>query len=245
MKDNFSRRADLYAKYRPGYPAELFDFILSQVKERNAAWDCATGNGQSAKMLSRSFKKVFATDISQNQLDNAVQAENIIYSVQPAEATTFPENSFDLVTVSQAIHWLRFDEFYKEVKRVGRPGSWISVWMYGLFRISPGIDMLIDEHHFDRLAGYWDHERKYVDEHYATIPFPFEEIVCPGFSMSYEWTLAELEGYLLTWSALQKFISVNHFNPVDELVNRIEPLWSGRTMRIIFPLYMRMGRIHK
>src|SRR6185436_10659903 len=102
---------DVYAKYRPGYPTELFDFILSQVKKREAAWDCATGNGQSAKELSRSFKKVYATDISKTQIDNAVPAENIIYSVQPAEATAFPENSFDLVTVSQAIHWLQFEKF--------------------------------------------------------------------------------------------------------------------------------------
>lgn len=245
MKDNFSRQSDVYAKYRPGYPAELFDFMLSHVKKREAAWDCATGNGQSAKELSRSFKKVYATDISKTQIDNAVKAENIFYSVQPAEITSFPENSFDLVTVSQAIHWLQFEEFYKEVRRVGRPGSWISVWMYGLLRISPGIDALIDEHHFGTLAPFWDYERKYVDENYATIPFPFEEIVCPGFNMSYDWTLVELEGYLLTWSALQKFISANHFNPVVDLMKKIEPLWSGRTMRIFFPLYMRMGRIHK
>ena len=245
MKDNFSRQSDVYAKYRPGYPVELFDFIVEQVKNRESAWDCATGNGQSAKQLSRYFKKVFATDISQNQIDNAVQAENIVYSIQPAEETAFPENSFDLVTVSQALHWLQFEKFYKEVKRVGRPGSWIAVWMYGLLKISPAIDRLIEEHHFGTLALYWDYERKYVDEHYTTISFPFEEIDCPRFSIQLEWTMAELEGYLLTWSALQKFISANRFNPVEELMNKIEPLWSNKTMRIIFPLYMRMGKIHK
>lgn len=51
MKDNFSRQSASYAKYRPGYPPELFDFILSHVKGREAAWDCATGNGQAANQL--------------------------------------------------------------------------------------------------------------------------------------------------------------------------------------------------
>ena len=52
MKDNFSSQADHYARYRPSYPPELFEFIIAQVKEKDMAWDCATGNGQTAKGLS-------------------------------------------------------------------------------------------------------------------------------------------------------------------------------------------------
>jgi len=77
MKDNFSRQANVYAQYRPGYPKELFEYILGFVKEKDLAWDCGTGNGQSASELSTHFKKVFATDISQKQLDNAAAKENI------------------------------------------------------------------------------------------------------------------------------------------------------------------------
>ena len=71
MKDNFSKQADIYAKYRPQYPQELFDFILQHVDTKQNAWDCATGNGQSAKVLANYFENVFATDISQKQIDNA------------------------------------------------------------------------------------------------------------------------------------------------------------------------------
>ena len=131
MKDNFSSQAASYAQYRPGYPKELFDFILAQITGREVAWDCATGNGQTAKELAPYFEKVFATDISAKQLENAVQASNIFYSIQPAEQTNFEENSFDLVTVSQALHWIQFDPFYSEVKWVTRPGGWLAVWMYG------------------------------------------------------------------------------------------------------------------
>ena len=102
MKDNFSTQADIYARYRPRYPQELFEFIFERTANRQNAWDCATGNGQSAKVLARYFEKVFATDISQKQIDNAAQAVNIHYSVQPAEETNFADNTFDLITVSQA-----------------------------------------------------------------------------------------------------------------------------------------------
>ena len=246
MKDNFSRQADIYAKYRPGYPPELFDFILSSVKERNNAWDCATGNGQTAKELAPYFSKVFATDISARQLEQATVAPNIIYSVQPAEETNFPDHRFDLVTISQALHWLQFDAFYKEVKRVTKPGGWIAAWMYSMPEISPVIDEWLVVHFYkDTVGSYWDYERKYVDDNYATIPFPFDEISCPPFHIHFEWTLQELEGYINTWSALQKFISKNGFNPVGDFMKKIEPLWEGERMPVSFPVSMRMGQVNK
>lgn len=243
MKDNFSQQADLYASYRPAYPPELFEFILQHISNRQAAWDCATGNGQTAKELSCCFEKVFATDISRRQLDRAIPAANILYSVQPAEQTGFDNDSFDLVTVSQALHWFDFEKFYKEVKRVGKPGSWIAAWMYSLLRISNDIDKIIETYHFETLKAYWDPERKYVDEQYTTIPFPFEEIATPSFIISYDWSLSDLEGYLHTWSALQKFITAENDDPVPGLIATIRPLWQGTKMQVRFPLRLRMGRI--
>jgi hypothetical protein len=38
MKDNFSRQADIYAKYRPVYPQKLFDFILKHIAKKQNAW---------------------------------------------------------------------------------------------------------------------------------------------------------------------------------------------------------------
>ena len=52
MKDNFSKQADLYSKFRPGYPKKLFDFLLPFVPDKKNAWDCGTGNGQVAAKLS-------------------------------------------------------------------------------------------------------------------------------------------------------------------------------------------------
>ncbi|HEV7781080.1 MAG TPA: class I SAM-dependent methyltransferase [Chitinophagaceae bacterium] len=251
MKDNFSQQASLYAKYRPAYPPELFDFILGPIESKQSAWDCATGNGQTAKELAKHFNKVCATDISQKQLDNAGQARNIVYSLQPAEGTNFKDDQFDLVTVSQALHWFDFEKFYAEVKRVTRHGGWIAAWMYGLLSISPEIDELIHHYHFTTLGDHWDPERKYVDDNYAGIPFPFEPIKTPVFAIRYEWTIEELEGYFGTWSALQKFIAANGFSPVADLMKKIRPYWSKtlgeitEKRNVVFPLHLRMGAVSK
>ena len=246
MKDNFSQQANAYAKYRPTYPQELCDFILSKIERRDTAWDCGTGNGQTAKELAKYFKKVFATDISEKQIQNANKADNIFYSVQSAEQTNFPDNYFDLVTVSQALHWFDVNKFYSEVKRVAKSNAWIAVWMYSLANISPEIDKLVNVKHYkETLGDYWDYERKFVDDYYATLPFTFKEMQCPVFEMKFEWTLNELEGYLNTWSALQRFIAQHNFNPVDKLIEEIKPFWKQERMKIVFPVYMRMGQIEK
>lgn len=245
MKDNFSQQAGIYAKYRPHYPLELFDFVIGQARSKNKAWDCATGNGQSAQELSKYFEKVFATDISQKQIDHARQAPNIYYSVQPAERTTFADNSFDLITVSQALHWFEFDSFYKEVNRVGKPGSLLATWSYSLLNVSPEVDKLVREFYTGIIGPYWDKERRYVDNEYKTIPFPLKEIIAPHFAMQFSWTIDELQGYFNTWSALHKFIAANNFNPVNELVQKIRAHTTNEKLKIIFPLHIRMGRVEK
>ena len=244
MKDNFSRQANVYAQYRPGYPKELFEYILGFVKEKDLAWDCGTGNGQSASELSTHFKKVFATDISQKQLDNAAAKENVIYALEPAEKTSLADKSVDLITVAQAIHWFKFEAFYTEVKRVAKPGAAMAVWTYSLLKISGEIDKIISEYHFSTLEKYWDPERRYVDDGYASIPFPFTEIKTPGFNIELNWSLKDLEGYLDTWSALQKFIAANAYSPVKEVMNKIEEHWGEAEKRkIFFPVHLRLGLV--
>jgi ubiquinone/menaquinone biosynthesis C-methylase UbiE len=243
MKDRFSKQAAGYATFRPTYPKALYDFVLAQVGTKNTAWDCATGNGQVARDLAPHFREVFATDSSVEQIKKAAAANNIYYSVCPAEKTSFPDNTFDLITVGQAMHWLNFDQFYAEVRRVARKNAILAIWGYGLLKISPEIDVVISDFYVNVIGSYWDVERKHVDQHYKSIPFPFEEINAPEFEFSFSWTIAEVEGYLNTWSAVQKFIQANESNPVDALIAKIKPLWNGQKMIVSFPLFLRVGTI--
>ena len=118
MKDNFSAQAYAYARFRPGYPPQLFDFLFGLCRQFECAWDCATGNGQIAAVLSERFGQVEATDISEKQLQQAPQKSNIRYRVEPAETPSFTDASFDLIAVGQSAHWFDFDKFYPEVARV-------------------------------------------------------------------------------------------------------------------------------
>lgn len=245
MKDLFSQQAEAYRKHRPVYPQALYDYILQEVKEREAAWDCGTGNGQVAAALAGYFQEIEATDISENQLKNAEEKANVFYQLCQAESTYFDEDTFDLITVAQAIHWFDFESFYTEVRRVAKPGAVIAIWGYGLFRINPQIDALVDDFYTNVTGPYWEHERTYIDEQYKTIPFPFNEIkVAEHFSIEKEWSLDELRGFLNTWSSVQKYIKQKGKNPVDGFIESLKPLWPEEaSYTAVFPIFLRMGRV--
>jgi len=243
MKDNFSTQSDQYVKFRPTYPDELYQFLLSLVKTKDTAWDCGTGNGQVAQELSEHFKKVYATDISEKQIENAIQRKNILYKVESAERTSFPDKSFDLITVAQAIHWFDFGAFYKEVERTIKPNGVLAVIGYGLLSIDKDTDKIINRFYHEIVGPYWDKERKYVDEYYRTIPFPFKEIEAPKLYNTYEWNIEHLIGYVETWSAVQHYIKVNNQNPVDLVSKDLQQTWGINTTKTVkFPILLRIGK---
>lgn len=246
-KDIFSGHADIYVKYRPLYPRELYDFIFQHVPARNMALDCGTGNGQAAGVLAEYFTEVHATDISEKQVEKAIQRSNLHYHICNAEKTPFADNSFDLVTCATAAHWFRFDEFYREMKRVSRNNAVFACWAYSLCRTDqPELNALIDDFYYKKVYNYWDAERRYVEKEYNSIPFPFEEIKNPGFATKLLWDLETLEGYLNTWSAVQHFIQKNAVNPVTEWMQQIRTKFDPELkLQMTFPVFMRIGSIKK
>jgi ubiquinone/menaquinone biosynthesis C-methylase UbiE len=244
MKDNFSSKSSSYAKYRPTYPQELYQFLKEKLHKTEKAWDCGTGNGQVAGSLAKFFKEVQATDISQQQLDNAIRQPNIHYSVQTAEKTNFPDNNFDLITVAQAIHWFHFEAFYKEVARVLKPDGIIAVIGYSLFKSNPETDEVILKFYQDIVGPFWDEERKYLDEKYKTIPFPFKELESPVFEQEYEWTFNHVMGYLKTWSAVKHYEKANGENPVDLIEEELKATFGAKN-KVVFPILFRCGKLAK
>jgi SAM-dependent methyltransferase len=242
-KDMFSYQANNYAKYRPGYPKELFDHILQFVTEKNIAWDCATGNGQAAVALAPHFKKVIATDISEKQLSLAKPHANIQYQVASAEHTHFPDNSFDLITVAQAYHWFKFEAFEKEVRRVAKKDAVIAVWGYNLFsKNDVAIDAFIRKFYTEIVGPYWDNERKYVDDNYSSVPFNFPLLPAKEFSINVVWSKNDLIGYLNSWSSVQHFIETKKYNPIDNIINDLDLIWKNEKP-VSFPLFLKLGRV--
>jgi len=245
FEDHFSRRPEDYLRYRPTYPDELFAWLASLVSRRETAWDCATGNGQAALGLARYVQRVIATDASSEQIASAIPHERIEYRVMPAEKTDIPEASVDLVAVASALHWLDPEPFYAEVRRVVRPGGIIAAWSYREHEIEPAVGDVIMRYSREVVGSYWSPNIQRCWAGYRTIPFPFEAIATPEFSIERSWTMEEVLGFLGTWSSSQSFVADRGYDPRREIAEEFEEAWGDpRQRRIVrWPLVMRVGRI--
>lgn len=244
--NHFGEQSSDYLKFRPDYPLELYNYLVGLVEAHERAWDCGTGNGQTAIHLAPYFKEVIATDINQAQLDVAHKKDNIRYYCWPAEKTQIIHSSVDLITVSQALHWFNFNEFYAEAKRVAKPHSVIAAWSYSLGKINPALNQVIEKLYYKILGDtYWPKERKYIDEEYKTIPFPFKKIPTPDFAIEKQMNFSQLIGYLQTWSAVKEYEKYHHKNPVDFIQLDLKAAWgeidSVHTM--YWPIHLLVGQL--
>lgn len=242
--DHFSAQSGSYAEFRPGYPPALFRFLASQCAQAKFCWDVATGNGQAALSLVEHFTSVYATDASVNQVNLAPPHLRIRYAVEPAEKTTLTDHSCDLVTVAQAIHWFRHDDFYAEVRRVLKPGGLIAVWGYGLHSVDDAVDSVVKKYYSEIVGPHWPPQRKYIEEHYETVPFPFQKLAAPPFEITAEYSLGEMRGYLASWSATQGYIKQHGKNPLELVTSELKEAWGEAEKRTLhWPIYLKVGHV--
>ncbi|MEO8275061.1 MAG: class I SAM-dependent methyltransferase [Thermoanaerobaculia bacterium] len=242
---DFSPLAASYARGRPRYPEELFDFLSGLVDRHDLAWDAATGNGQAAVSLARHFTRVVATDISAEQIRHATPHRQIEYRAAPSDRSGVAPASVDLVTVATALHWFDLPSFFAEVRRVVRPGGVLAAWSYHAGTCDPPFDGLL--HHF-----YWNVVRPYfapgaalVDDLYETIDFPGEKIEPRPFRVTADWTLEQTLDYLRSWSAVATYREQRGVDPVEEFAPELARLWDDPRERRPFcmPIALHVRRM--
>jgi ubiquinone/menaquinone biosynthesis C-methylase UbiE len=242
FKDHFSKQAADYAKFRPSYPQELFDYLGSIAPSHQLAWDCGTGNGQAAVGLASVFDRVIATDASEKQIANAQPHERVEYRVAPAENSGIESKTLDLIMVAQALHWFDLDLFYAEARRVLKAKGVLAASAYNLLRIEPAIDEIVDRYYYEVVGPFWPPERALVEK-FEELPFPFSEIQTPSFEMLAQWDLEDLVGYLRTWSSTQRFIAERGSDPLQEINEDLRNAWGDPQQKrsVIWSLILRAG----
>ena len=161
-----------------------------------------------------------------------------------AESSGLPDKSVDLVTVAQALHWLDTDAFFAEAQRVIAPGGAVAVWGYGDPVLdTPELQQILHKYNRGTIERYWLPERQLVLDGYSTVPFPFDEIAVPHFTLSRECTLPELIGYVRTWSATARYVAEHGMAEVERLEADLGRHWGDpqKARPVDAPLYLRAG----
>lgn len=240
----FGERSVLYAETRPVYPTALFHFLAMTCRRTKQAWDCATGNGQSAVGLAARFAAVLATDPSPDMIDKAVKHPRVRYAITDY-ATRLADKSVDLVTVGQALHWLDVDALFREAYRVLVPQGVFAAWCYSNCRVSPAIDEIFDQFYSVTIGPFWPAERRHVDNGYQSIALPIDEIPPPPMQMMEEWRLRQYLAYIRSWSGVARFIEARGEEAIVAFEAEITRAWGAETFgrSVRWPLHFRIGQI--
>lgn len=240
----FNEKSEYYAKARPQYPEEIYEYLVTVCHDHKTVWDGACGNGQAAVGLARYFERIEATDISEGQIANAIQHPKVTYTVQSSEKTDFHDNQFDLVSIAQALHWFDYQLFWPEVKRVLKSRGVFAAWGYSWFSIEDRIDAIIQEEFLRHLEPYWAPQNKLLWDYYRNIPFPFERLATPEIEMKMIWNLNQLFAYLHSWSATRHCIEKTGSAFMSDAYKVVKSKWgqAGKKKIIEMDFCMIVGR---
>ena len=139
---DWSRTSETYAKYRDGYPAELYDALEKYGigHAGQSVLDLGTGTGALARGMYPRGARWTGADISASQIEqarilSARKDMDIEYIVASAEDAPFPAGSFDAVTACQCFWYFDERRALENIHRILRPDGLLCIiymsWLPG------------------------------------------------------------------------------------------------------------------
>lgn len=139
--ENFTGKAEAYAKGRPGYPNAAIEAIIGLAPSGAVFADIGAGTGKFTVKLAEYGFSVFAVEPNADMREQmAITLEtfpNVKVLDGTDEATALSEHSVDILTVAHALHWFNLDAFRSECRRVIKPGGLV----IAIYNLSPSGEM--------------------------------------------------------------------------------------------------------
>ncbi|WP_064093982.1 class I SAM-dependent methyltransferase [Rossellomorea aquimaris] len=208
--DLFNGTAHYYEKFRPAYPKELLNFILTFVEKKSESklLDLGCGTGQLAIPLSQSFHEVHAIDSSLEMLSKGQEAgrSNIKWHHLSAEKMEELHQSFDAIFIGNAFHWMNREKVLHSCFNMLEPKGTLvilaggSVWN-GKKEWQKKIVEVIQKYlGTDRRAGSSTYQKDAKKHEYYLERSPLTQVTKGNYTFNYPWTIDHIIGYLYSTS---------------------------------------------
>ena len=132
-KTRFSSRVENYVKYRPRYPIEIINYLVSEkiLTQETLIADIGSGTGILSKLFLDNGNTVYGIEPN-NEMRIAAEEYLVNYpgfaSINgSAEKTGLNDNSLDMITVGQAFHWFEFEQTKIEFKRILKANGYLVI----------------------------------------------------------------------------------------------------------------------
>ena len=231
----FSNRVDNYIKYRPGYPAEIVDFLgaTCNLAPTSTIADVGSGTGLLSKLFLNYGNPVLGIEPNPEMRQAGEQFlhqyPNFTSIDGTAEETMLPNHHVDFVVAGQAFHWFEPTKTVAEFKRILKPGGWVVlIWNE---RLTGGSPFLVA---YETLLEKYAAEYTHVNHTNLDMP-RLEDIFGAGlqvetFSNKQTFDFDSLKGRLLSSSYAPLADHPNHRPMMNEL-------------RQIFQTYQQNGSV--
>lgn len=132
----FDGVARLYAATRPGYPAEIVEFLAATagVGPGRPVLEVGCGTGQLTGDLARYGCGLTAIDIGPAMITAARQHLGdaaVSFLASSFEEFAAADSSFDLIVSATAFHWIDPEVRFSKSARLLRPGGWLALLAIG------------------------------------------------------------------------------------------------------------------
>lgn len=135
----FGENVEGYHKFRPPYPDEMKESILSYVgDQRSLVLDIGAGTGISTKMWLADFKEVVALEPDKamvETLKSEIQATNLSVVSDAAEMSKFKPDTIDLINCACSYHWLDTASFLEKSAVELREGGVLAISCVNIYPI--------------------------------------------------------------------------------------------------------------
>lgn len=131
----FSDHVENYVKYRPGYPAQILDFLKThtELTSESLIADIGSGTGLLAQLFLENQNTVYGVEPNPEMRsagEEFLKKYPRFHSISgTAEETGLSEGMFDFIIAGQAFHWFDRDQSKQEFQRILKPGGWVAlIW---------------------------------------------------------------------------------------------------------------------